>query len=53
MGLIFADFGDLGLEQAVRALGVLLLLLKHVVLAIHVDDSGGCALLATGAGSQG
>ena len=53
MRLVFADVGDLGLEQAVRALWVLLLLLEHVVFAIHVDDSGGCALLATGAGSQG
>lgn len=51
MRLVLADLGDLGLEQAVSALGVLLLLLQHVVLAIHVDDSGGCALLATRAGS--
>ena len=51
MRLVFADLGDLGLEQAVSALGVLLPLLQNVVLAVHVDDTGGSALLATRAGS--
>ena len=40
MGLVLANLGDLGLQEAVSSLGVLLLLLEHIILAIHVDHSG-------------